>query len=109
MLVHVSVMKSSGEIDVSWLVNLRVDPEGSGINRVANTDVSRSSLSEAHPRKHTERTSHVLQLPLSLLVRVLDLGDAGVGDASRGDGGKVRIHLGLGGGSRGLGAGGERR
>lgn len=55
----------------------RVDPEGRGVYGIAHADMSTGTLCEAPAGKDPERTGHVLQLPLTLPVRVVNLGNAG--------------------------------
>ncbi|KAH3664244.1 hypothetical protein OGAPHI_004596 [Ogataea philodendri] len=60
-------------LEKSKVVSKRIDPESVWINRVSDGDVTGSSLGEALTSEDTESTGHVLQNPLSLLVRVVEL------------------------------------
>ncbi|KAE8381838.1 fungal-specific transcription factor domain-containing protein [Aspergillus bertholletiae] len=59
------------------LAHSRVDPEGIRINWVTDTDMAGGALRKAFTGKHSESACHMLQLPLSLLVGIIEFGNTG--------------------------------
>lgn len=58
-------------------MNLRVDPKGVWVDRVTDANVTTRTLGKALSGKDPKGTGHMLELPLSLLVGICDLGDSG--------------------------------
>lgn len=76
--------------------DVRVDPERVRVDRITHTDVSGGTLRKPFPGKYAEGRGHVLELPLSLLIWVVKLGDTFVWDTTKGEGVRVSGRFGHG-------------
>lgn len=64
------------------ITNARIYPESIWLHRIPDANMPCGSLCEALSGEHSERAGHVLELPLSFSVGVVELGEAGEGVAA---------------------------
>jgi hypothetical protein len=70
-------MHHIASLEHAEVVTERVDPEGIWVNGISDTDVPAGALRIALPVENTEGPCHVLQLPFSLVKKIVENWDCG--------------------------------